>query len=154
MEYDLYRGREAGAVANRCYCEINVYVTRAPRPGHGAPAAMRSPPPRDEPGALPRVFTARQLFDELLSPAVSSKDQAAAMAAGGAAPNRFQDTWVWNGRPQWDAIFEGVRAGRRHKDIGVCFCGTPVIGADLDRMCKKHSSTHDDCIFTLHKENF
>ncbi|EGB04413.1 putative respiratory burst oxidase [Aureococcus anophagefferens] len=111
-------------------------------------------PPRDEPGALPRVFTARQLFDELLSPAVSSKDQAAAMAAGGAAPNRFQDTWVWNGRPQWDAIFEGVRAGRRHKDIGVCFCGTPVIGADLDRMCKKHSSTHDDCIFTLHKENF
>ncbi|KAH8045872.1 oxidoreductase [Aureococcus anophagefferens] len=90
-----------------------------------------------EPGALPRVFTARQLFDELLSPAVSSKDQAAAMAAGGAAPNRFQDTRVWNGRPQWDAIFEGVRAGRRHKDIGVCFCGTPVIGADLDRMQKR-----------------
>ncbi|KAK7242750.1 hypothetical protein SO694_00015045 [Aureococcus anophagefferens] len=88
-------------------------------------------------GRAARVFTARQLFDELLSPAVSSKDQAAAMAAGGAAPNRFQDTWVWNGRPQWDAIFEGVRAGRRHKDIGVCFCGTPVIGADLDRMCKK-----------------
>ena len=114
---------------------------------------MRARAPLDEPGARPRVFTADALYRELQAPSVSSKDQSAAMADR-TAKNRFQDTWVWNGRPQWDAIFSTVRKQRRHKDIGVCFCGTPLIGADLDRMCKKHSSTDDDCVFTLHKENF
>lgn len=23
----------------------------------------------------------------------------------GGAPNRLQDIWIWNGRPQWDEIF-------------------------------------------------
>ena len=70
------------------------------------------------------------------------------------APNRFQDVWVWSGRPAWDQVFDQVRSGRQHREIGVCFCGTPVIGADLDRQCRKHSSTDEDCVFTLHKENF
>ena len=39
-------------------------------------------------------------------------------------------------------------------DIGVCFCGAPVIGADLRGMCEKYSSVQEDCLFTLHKENF
>ena len=39
-------------------------------------------------------------------------------------------------------------------DIGVCFCGAPVIGADLKTMCEKYSSVKEEVIFTLHKENF
>ena len=114
---------------------------------------MRTKVPKDEQGALPRVFTAQNLFDELNAPKASSKKQIDIMNTKSAS-NRFQDTWVWNGRPDWDQIFEKVRLDRQHRDIGVCFCGTPIIGADLDRQCKKHSSTDDDCVFTLHKENF
>ncbi|KAH8045434.1 oxidoreductase [Aureococcus anophagefferens] len=138
LEYDLYRGREAGAVANRCYCEINVYVTRAPRPGHGAPAAMR--PPRDEPGALPRVFTARQLFDELLSPAVSSKDQAAAMAA--AARRRTGST-----RGSGTAGPSGTRSSRRRgpaPQTSASASAARPSSARTSTACASSSSTHDD----------
>jgi hypothetical protein len=40
------------------------------------------------------------------------------------------------------------------EDIGVCFCGAPVIGADLRSMCEKYSDIKEDCLFSLHKENF
>jgi hypothetical protein len=39
-----------------------------------------------------------------------------------------QDVWIWNGRPYWDDIFANMKKQRQHPDIGVCFCGTPVIG--------------------------
>ena len=59
LQYELYRGREAGAVAPRNYCEINVYVTRAPKDAEIEP--LRSKSAVDAKGALPRVFTADQL---------------------------------------------------------------------------------------------
>jgi hypothetical protein len=71
-----------------------------------------------------------------------------------AAENRLQDIWIWNGRPNWDEVFNEMKAQRQHSDIGVCFCGAPAIGADLRSMCEKYSSTADDCLFNLHKENF
>ena len=43
---------------------------------------------------------------------------------------------------------------REHADIGVCFCGAPVIGADLKGMCEKYSDAKKNCLFSLHKENF
>jgi hypothetical protein len=36
----------------------------------------------------------------------------------------------------------------------VVFCGTPVLGADLGRMCDLHSSVQEEVLFTLHKETF
>ena len=41
-----------------------------------------------------------------------------------------------------------------YPDIGVCFCGSPIIGEDLVRNCQKHSNYKDKISFTLHKENF
>ena len=39
-------------------------------------------------------------------------------------------------------------------EVGVCFCGAPVIGKDLATMCSKYSSMQDKVLFKLHKENF
>jgi hypothetical protein len=68
--------------------------------------------------------------------------------------NRLQDIWVWNGRPNWDEVFAEVKEQRQHADIGVCFCGAPVIGADLKQMCNKYTNIEENCTFSLHKENF
>jgi hypothetical protein len=102
------------------------------------------------------LFDAEELYEALIHPTVSSRDMKAAMKARYAeeARNSFQDIRVWNGRPVWDDIFASMRENREHADIGVCFCGAPVIGADLKKMCEKHSSVQDDCMFSLHKENF
>jgi len=65
------------------------------------------------------------------------------------------DIWIWEGRPEWDDIFAKVKAERAEgvKEIGVAFCGTPMIGKDLKLYCRKHSSP-GQVIFDLHKENF
>jgi Ferric reductase NAD binding domain len=76
------------------------------------------------------------------------------MSSVSSAKNRLQNIWVWNGRPNWDIIFQDMKAQRQHSNIGVCFCGTPVIGNDLKSMCDTYSSYAEDCVFTLHKENF
>ena len=88
-----------------------------------------------------------------MNPTVSSKGQVGRMKD--ARPqNRLQDIWVWNGRPHWDEIFRDMKDQRQHSDIGVCFCGAPVIGADLRTMCEKYSDVSEQCLFSLHKENF
>jgi len=57
------------------------------------------------------------------------------------------------GRPKWDAEFKAVAQERGREDIGVIFCGAPMIAAALKENCEKHSSK-DGTIFRLHKENF
>ena len=89
----------------------------------------------------------------MLYPTVDSKNQSSKMR-NGKAPNRLQDIWVWSGRPMWDDTFETMKTNRQHSDIGVCFCGAPAIGSDLQHMCEKYSDASDECLFTLHKENF
>merc|ERR1711871_640196 len=98
------------------------------------------------------LFTADQLYAMMLHPTVSAKEQVEYMQAS-EAENRLQDVWVWNGRPNWDSIFQDMKDQRQHSEIGVCFCGAPAIGYDLSKMCSKHSSPSDDILFTLHKEN-
>ncbi|KAJ8599242.1 hypothetical protein CTAYLR_006216 [Chrysophaeum taylorii] len=149
LEYELLKARESGAVSARNYCEINIYVTRAPKTPEPVPPMMMNAATTGESPS----FTPEALWAELNAPRVPSSKQLETMADPN-APNRFQDTFVWNGRPDWKSIFSAVKHQRQHRDIGVCFCGTPVIGADLAKMCKLHTSPQDDCIFTLHKENF
>ena len=70
------------------------------------------------------VFTAQQLYDEILVPTVKTKNQRKAMKK----PNPwFQDVWIWDGRPEWDEIFSDIKS-REHRDIGVCFCGMALSG--------------------------
>ena len=39
------------------------------------------------------------------------------------------------------------------EDVGVVFCGAPLIAAALKEACEKHSH-RDSTVFRLHKENF
>jgi predicted ferric reductase len=141
--------RKAGSIKDHNYLEIHIYVT-----GHkndtGAPIE-----PKDlvESGV-------EALATRLLNPTIASKNQSATMANPSTAANKYGDIWIWNGRPDWDQLFSKVVKGHaglhaNSPDIGVCFCGAPVIGKDLKKMCEKYSSSKAPQIyFKLHKENF
>ena len=57
------------------------------------------------------------------------------------------------GRPNWDEEFHEVSQYYGKSDIGVVFCGAPLIAAALKEACEKHSHT-GKTMFRLHKENF
>lgn len=61
------------------------------------------------------------------------------------------DVHVWNGRPDWDLLFSSVSRNHPHMDIGVMFCGNPMIGKDLRRQCHIHSKGRREGIFKLRK---
>ena len=135
------------------YCEIHIYVTSVPKENTKTPPPLkRSSKVYSEAFRRP-VFTAQQLYNEMLVPSVKSRDQRKAMLEA-ESPNRFQDVWIWDGRPEWDEIFSDVKENREHRDIGVCFCGMALIGATLNRMCRKYTNIAEECVFSLHKENF
>jgi hypothetical protein len=170
LQYELHRQRQVGQVSAKHYCEINIFVTAynprntkfVPRPLHKASGSLQqftgcsdASGTQDNVNVTP-LFDAEELYEGLIHPTVSSKEMVTHMKAkySDEARNTFQDIRVWNGRPVWDDIFHSMRDNREHPDIGVCFCGAPVIGADLKTMCEKYSSVEDDCMFSLHKENF
>lgn len=64
------------------------------------------------------------------------------------------DVHVWNGRPQWDPRFNDISTRTSGGDIGVTFCGNPIIAKDLTKYCHIHSRTRKNGLFVLHKENF
>jgi hypothetical protein len=155
LSYDLKRSRAANQIERRYYCEINIYVTGVEKGVTKDPQPLYRPKRKFNP-ALSNVqpsFNADDLYQQMVNPTVDSRGQIGKMKVTNAM-NRFQDIWVWNGRPHWDEIFNEMKAQRQHSDIGVCFCGAPAIGADLRTMCEKYSSAADDCLFSLHKENF
>lgn len=155
LSYELKRARAANQIERRYYCEINIFVTGVEKGAKIVPQPLYRPKRKFNP-SLSNVqpsFAADELYEQMVNPTVDSKGQIGKMKVTN-AQNRFQDIWVWNGRPQWDEIFNEMKAQRQHSDIGVCFCGAPAIGADLRAMCEKYSSTADDCLFSLHKENF
>ncbi len=152
LSYELKKSKATGQVDKSYYCEIHIYVTGVEK--DAIPVSPLHRPKRvfHQSGIRP-TFTADELYAMVLNPTVSSKGQVARMKD--ARPqNRLQDIWVWNGRPHWDEIFKDMKEQRQHSDIGVCFCGAPVIGADLRTMCEKYSDVSDQCLFSLHKENF
>jgi hypothetical protein len=108
-------------------------------------------------------FSDRTLALAMLNPRVSSRTQAQAQALAHGSENepnnKLKDIWVWNGRPDWTQIFKAVgdktaldNPGKT-TDIGVVFCGTPVIGAALKNECAINT-VKDRIEFSLHKEKF
>ena len=152
LSFELKRSRESKNIENRYYCEINIYVTQCDKDYVATPLHQQSRYETVYHNIHP-TFGADELYNKLLYPTADSKKQFDIMKDPDAS-NRLQDIWIWNGRPHWDAIFKEASDQRQHTDIGVCFCGTPVIGADLRAMCEKYSNAQDDCLFSLHKENF
>ena len=165
-------------VAARYHCEMHIFVTgySAPKDKDKGPATVakaRSDRTMSgwELGNVPKIrtvkaqkvnldtdikptFSAEDLFALLNAPPVKSKEITRRMADPKGAPNRMQNLWVWDGRPDWDQIFTQVKLQRIHPDIGVCFCGAPPIGRDIKAMCHKHSNSKEAVQFSLHKENF
>ena len=57
------------------------------------------------------------------------------------------------GRPDWPSEFKSIAQTHGREDIGVVFCGAPMIAAQLKENCEKYSSK-EGTLFRLHKENF
>jgi hypothetical protein len=153
LSYDYKKSREDNIIDEINYVEFNIFVTAVDK-NPKTPMAFQKPKRKYIQSETQPLFTADKLYDLMLNPTVSSKKMVDIMKKGGLQPNRLQDVWVWNGRPDWNQIFADIADQRQHSEIGVCFCGAPVIGNDLKKMCQRYSSSKDDCIFTLHKENF
>jgi hypothetical protein len=164
MSFDIYKGRHTKQIEPHYYCEVNIYVTGVDKKKTAKDfKPLRRPARKLDLEAeaqglnIKPVFSPDQLYEMMLCPTVDPKGQTEKMRQSNAdtvGNNRLQDIWVWSGRPPWDDVFKQMRQQRQHKDIGVCFCGAPVIGADLKSMCEKYSSIQEDCVFSLHKENF
>ena len=109
--------RKTGSITTQ-YCEINIYVTRAPKEQTKFDARKlgrhdsirrgvdQEGKEKNMAGANVSIeFTKAKLMETLLNPPSSSKEQNRIMDLGKNAPNRLQDIWIWNGRPDWDQIF-------------------------------------------------
>jgi NADPH oxidase len=156
ISFELKKNKDNHQIERHYFLEINIYVTSVPKAGEDAiplPPLKRPVKKYSEANGIP-TFTAEQLYALLKNPKVDSRTQKEQMSSVSTAKNRLQNIWVWNGRPNWDIIFQDIKAQRQHQNIGVCFCGTPAIGADLKEMCNKYSDPLEDCIFSLNKENF
>eukprot|EP00808_Paulinella_micropora_P021484 g25932.t1 len=59
------------------------------------------------------------------------------------------------GRPNWPNIFKHVNEQHQaYGDVGVLFCGNPMVAEDLKEQCQVFSDAKQGKIFRLHKENF
>eukprot|EP00981_Chlorochromonas_danica_P010602 scaffold3290_cov165-Ochromonas_danica.AAC.45 len=153
ISFELKKSRAANQIERRYYCEINIYITAVEDQLEVRPLS-RSPKKRFiSAGGVQPTFTAEDLYAKMLNPSVDSRGQIRKMKEA-VMDNRLQDVWVWKGRPQWDEIFSEMKEQRQHSDIGVCFCGPHGIGCDLREMCEKYSDIGEQCLFSLHKENF
>lgn len=68
---------------------------------------------------------------------------------------------IKNGRPKWSKEYEMVAQAakeKKHPEVGVMFCGNPLIGRTLKELCdvytKKHMQDPASPKFNLHKEVF
>jgi hypothetical protein len=160
LSFDLKRHKDSHQIDKQYYLEVNIYVTSVPKADEdkdvesSAVVPMKRFAKKYSDAFGQPSFAPEQLYTLMKNPKVDSRLQKEQMSSVASAKNRLQNIWVWNGRPNWDIVFQDMRAQRQHPNIGVCFCGTPVIGAELKEMCDIYSSAQEDCLFTLHKENF
>lgn len=150
LEYNLKRSRESGQVESRYSVEINIYVTAFDKNIKLKPLLKSNCLTVDT--TTTPAFTALDLYTALQNPMVGSGEQSKCNVEE--APNRLQDIFIWNGRPKWNDIFQMIKDSKTDTEVGVLFCGAPVIGSELRQMCEKHSSTEQEIKFCLHKENF
>jgi len=67
---------------------------------------------------------------------------------------QFGDIYIHEGRPKWKQRFDEVRKAHPTGEVGVTFCGNPLIADDLAKQCHVASRGRKDGIFKFHKENF
>jgi len=153
------RHEEAGLPPQTC--EFHIFVTRALVAEDDA-----WKPPRPRPAKcygqiakeyenVNRPYSGAELLDWMRHPAVKSSDMAGVYGMD-VRPNKAGNTQVWNGRPDWSALFSHVASQHAHEgsarlQVGVFFCGAPDLGKDLTPNCHKHSS--EKVQFRLMKES-
>jgi NADPH oxidase len=84
-------------------------------------------------------YTEWDIYDAMLNPQVAEK-------------HFGNHITVYCGRPDWNKHFSAIASTTPESDVGVTFCGNPMIGADLKSNCL--SFTKDGKTFHLHKEVF
>lgn len=113
---------------HRYYCEIHVFVTRAPEAAHAQPLPPMVSPPKFVPPneECKPAFTADALYQALMAPTVPSRQLTESMRSvangptnGQRPPNNLQDVWVWKGRPDWEQVFAMMQQQAVDPDIGV-----------------------------------
>ena len=118
LSFEMKKGKETHQIEKKYYCEINIYVTAADKAKKIEVKPLQRPAKElgvDESRAGLKIvpaFTADALYAEMMNPTVDAKGQIQKMKSQSA--NRFQDIWVWNGRPNWDEVFKEMREQRQH----------------------------------------
>jgi len=141
--------------------EMHIFVTRAPP----AEEAVTKTPPKS---AMARLFgrdhgfskltrpcTGQELLQWMKHPYTKSDDMKTILEQPmERRPNAAGHINVWNGRPDWPALFKHVARQESSKcdSVGVFFCGAPAIGKDLKKNCYEHSDKSFS--FQLMKESF
>eukprot|EP00742_Colponemidia_sp_Colp-10_P007701 GILJ01008301.1.p1 GENE.GILJ01008301.1~~GILJ01008301.1.p1 ORF type:complete len:952 (+),score=132.75 GILJ01008301.1:36-2891(+) len=149
LEQNVAFDRERGNVAVSNCLQIHIYVTRPPKelaPNNGITVD---------------TFTEEQLLFNMKNPLVPSKEHSKIMASPDAAKNRLGNTFVWNGRPEWDQIFKqnqdkyvNALNAPPAQNIAVAYCGPKLLARDLRENCNKYSTLDPRVRFQLYKENF
>jgi hypothetical protein len=134
ISFEMKKGREMHQIEKKYYCEINIYVTAADKNKKVEVKPLQRP--SKELGVeesrlglkIAPAFTAEALYAEMLNPSVESNSQIQKMK-GADPPNRFQDIWVWRGRPVWDEIFHEMREQRQHssKNFALFVCDSLML---------------------------
>ncbi|CAK0877877.1 unnamed protein product [Prorocentrum cordatum] len=144
--------------------QMHLFVTRAPN----AEDPQAKGPPRNpkkiqlhgDQTAAQRPYTQAELMAWMKHPKTKSDDMKEVLQKPEKSrPNQVGHTFVWNGRPQWKALFEHVKGVHKRKSpegeapqVGVFFCGAPAIGKDLTRSSQAYSD--QDILFRIMKESF
>eukprot|EP00808_Paulinella_micropora_P003338 g66426.t1 len=83
----------------------------------------------------------------------SEADLYRAMDNPQAQVQEFGDITVTEGRPKWSVPFTQIR-NTHPGEVGVMFCGNPMIASDLGDACYYASRGRPCGVFKFHKENF
>lgn len=127
-----------GNVAHLHYCpaqsfqdvQIHIYISRFDADNLESMELLETQVSSQDPALpIPQTFSIRQLWAHMTRPNVRSSAQAEVMQNPEGAANRLGDIYVWNGRPQWEQVFEYVRDNRPQdlKHIGCTFCGAGAL---------------------------
>ena len=127
LEHEHLKQRTRGNAKdwNARYIEINLYITRAPKDKVTPDPMLWNNKTMNLNDDIKPQFSAEDLYLAMKNPTVSSKKQTEMQTNPVGAENRVggSNTWVWNGRPDWNSIFKHLRDVAVDPAIGCCFCG-------------------------------
>ncbi len=85
----------------------------------------------------------------------TEQDVYAAMMDPKEGTRTFGNVDITLGRPKWDEIFAAIQETTVEKDVGVTFCGNPLVGYDIKTNCLRYSYKDGGKVtYHLHKEVF